>query len=101
MTSKELYAFIGVLIAIEKRVRLDDMWTSSKHCLQPFSGAAMPKNRYKSGFRFIRLDDTEKKQNRISATKNKLEAIHSTFEKFSLACTENYSLGRNFPADES
>jgi hypothetical protein len=42
----------------------------------------------------------KKKQNRLSATKNKLEAIHSTFDQFSLACTENYSSGCNFTTDE-
>jgi hypothetical protein len=84
----------------EKRVHLDDMWTSCKQCLQPFSGTAMSRNRYKSVFQFIRLDDAEKKQNRISATKNKLEAIHSNFYQFSLTCTENYSSGCNLNTDE-
>jgi hypothetical protein len=104
ITSKELYAFIGTIIATgqncEKRLHLDDMWTGSKHCLQPFSGTAMSNKRYKSVFRFIRLDDTEKRQNHISAAKSKLEAVHSTFDQFSLACTRSYSSGCNLPADE-
>jgi len=54
ITSKELYAFIGVLIATGRnrgrRLHLDDMWTSSKHCVQPFSGTAMSKNSTNQSF---------------------------------------------------
>lgn len=60
----------------------------------------MSKNRYKSVFRFIKFDDTETRQNRISATKNKYEAIVSTFDQFSVTCTENCSSCCNLTADE-
>jgi len=60
----------------------------------------MSKDRYQSLFRFLRFDNTETKQNRVSAMKEKLEAFHSIFDQFSQGCTENYSSDCNLTADK-
>jgi len=94
---KELYAFIGILIAVGqnhgKRLYFDKMWTSNELFAQSFVTAVMSRYMYTSTFWFIRLDNT--------AVKDKLEAICSILDQFAEARNENYSPGCNLTIDES
>lgn len=104
VTITELYAFIAVLIASGRnhgrKLHLTEMWTENELFKQPFFTAVMSRNRFKMIYRHLRFDDPSTRENRITETKDKLQAIRNTYDQFVKNCVDNYSPGENITVDE-
>lgn len=104
ITSNELYAFVGILLAAGKchgrKLPLEELWTCDIPYRQPFFTAAMARDRFRYLLSNIRFDDRQTRDERIEQTQDKLAAIRTIFDQFSEACVANYSPGLNITVDE-
>lgn len=104
VTITELYAFIAVLVASGRnhgrKLHLSEMWAENDLFKQPFFTAVMSRNRFKMIFRHLRFDDPTTRENRITETQDKLQAIRNTYDQFVKNCIDNYSPSENITVDE-
>lgn len=104
ITIDELYAFIAVLIASGRnhgrKLNLSEMWSENELFKQPFFTAVMSRNRFRMIYKNLRFDDPSTRKDRITETKDKLQAIRNTYDQFVKNCIDNYSPGENITVDE-
>ncbi|KAK9747272.1 Transposase IS4 [Popillia japonica] len=103
ITRDEVYAFIAILLAAgrnrERKLHLSELWTEDELFRQPFFTAVMSRNRFTYIYKSIRFDDRATREQRIIGTKDKLQAIRSTWDKFAAACVNNYYPHENITVD--
>lgn len=104
VTTNEIWAFIGILIAAgrnhQNHMSVATMWSSNRAWSIDFYRFGMSKNRFKDIYVVLRFDDVTTRPDRFKHSNDRLEPIRKIFDMFVQNCLHNYIAPRNLTIDE-